>query len=64
MAVALRGIAGIGLLTLLCGCTPPLVEQIHKTCANAPDVSACEDAEYAKAYAAERANLRKIGGTY
>ena len=48
-------------LTVLAGCQDlPLVREVHRDCANAKDVKACEDADYARLYAIERANNRNV----
>ena len=43
---------------MVAGCTPPLVQEVHQVCTNASDVTACENAEYARRYAIERERNR------
>ncbi len=44
----------------LAGCQPTaLVKEVQQACANAPDRQACEDAEYERRAAAERAQFNR-----
>jgi hypothetical protein len=48
-------------VTLLAGCQElPMVQAVHQDCANAPDVKACEDADYARRYAEERVRNKNV----
>lgn len=57
LAWGLAGVFAVGLTTMLGGCDTAEVRQVQQACANAPDVSKCEDAEYARRAAAERARF-------
>lgn len=46
---------------LLAGCQDlPFNRAVRQDCANAPDVHACENADYARRYAIERARNRNV----
>lgn len=48
-------------VTLLAGCEElPMVRAVHQDCANAPNVKACEDADYARRYAEERVRNKNV----
>ena len=52
-------LAAIIATTILAGCEDlPFVQAVHKDCANAPDVTACENADYARRYKIERERLK------
>ena len=46
-------------VSVLAGCEDlPMVRAVHQDCANAKDVKACEDADYARRYQIERQRLK------
>jgi hypothetical protein len=48
-------------VTLLTGCHDlPMVRSVQQDCASAPDVKACEDADYARRYAVERQRNKNV----
>lgn len=57
-AFGLAAATGAAALTmLLASCDDRLAREVHAACANAPDVSKCEDDEYNRRAAAERAQF-------
>ncbi len=48
------------LVALLAGCENEFTRGVHQKCANAPDVKACEQAEYDRLYSIERARNQRI----
>ena len=57
LAVTTAGLAGGWLLA---GCDNEFTRGVHQKCANAPDVPACEQAEYDRLYAIEKAQNKRI----
>ena len=54
--------AGVTAGVLLAGCDNEFTRGVHQKCANAPDVPACEQAEYQRLYDIEKYRNRRIGG--
>jgi hypothetical protein len=52
--------AGVTLGPLVAGCDNDFTRGVQQKCANAPDVKACEDAEYQRLYAIEKAQNKRI----
>jgi hypothetical protein len=52
--------AAAALAALLAGCDNDFTRAVHQKCASAPDVQACEQAEYDRLYAEERYRNRRI----
>ncbi len=50
-------LAVVALTALLSGCESPVTREVQQACANAPDREACEDAEYNRRAAEERARF-------
>ena len=60
MAVLALMAAGVTAGSLVAGCENDFTQGVHQKCANAPDVKACEDAEYQRLYAIEKAQNKRI----